>query len=134
MNARSGVTLSAGLLRIPLRTSFRHAAAERARGESLFVQAAGPDGLHGFGEGCPRPYVSGETLQSCAVFFRQHQASLQDAITDIEALRAWVDRHAPGIDANPAAWCAVELALLDLVGRASGRSLETVLGLPRVHG
>lgn len=134
MSARSRVLLSAGLLRIPLRTTFRHAAAERACGESLLVRATGPGGMHGFGEGCPRPYVSGETPKSCAAFFRRHRASLQDAITDVEALNTWVTRQVLEIDANPAAWCALELALLDLLGHTSDRSLEAMLGLPAIAG
>ena len=33
------------------------------------------------------------------------------------------------IDINPAAWCAVELAFLDLFGRAADRPVEALLGL-----
>jgi L-alanine-DL-glutamate epimerase-like enolase superfamily enzyme len=38
------------------------------------------------------------------------------------------------IDANPAAWCAVELAILDLLSRAAGQSIEAFLSRPSVHG
>ncbi|MBK8570385.1 MAG: hypothetical protein IPN81_10745 [Nitrosomonadales bacterium] len=34
------------------------------------------------------------------------------------------------IDKDPAAWCAIELALLDLLGKSEGLSLESLLALP----
>ncbi len=47
-------------LRVPLKMTFRHASAARTHGESLWVEAS--RGAHrGYGEGCPRSYVTGET-------------------------------------------------------------------------
>lgn len=134
MKSRARINLTAGILRMPLRAAFKHASAERAAGESLWVEAAGPDGARGFGEGCPRTYVTGETPASCAAFFRRHRASLQDSASELDALRMWTERHAAEIDRNPAAWCAIETALLDLLGRSAGYPLEMLLGLPPAAG
>jgi L-alanine-DL-glutamate epimerase-like enolase superfamily enzyme len=38
------------------------------------------------------------------------------------------------IDRNPAAWCALELALLDLLAREQGQPVEALLGLPPLRG
>jgi L-alanine-DL-glutamate epimerase-like enolase superfamily enzyme len=38
------------------------------------------------------------------------------------------------IDANPAAWCAIELALLDVIGKEKHQSLETLLSVPPIAG
>lgn len=51
-------------LRVPLKMTFRHASAARTHGESLWVEAS-RGALRGFGEGCPRSYVTGETRASC---------------------------------------------------------------------
>ena len=77
-------------------------------------------GRIGFGEGCPREYVTGESLASAQAFVAAHSADWRSRIRDVESLGAWVQAHEPEIDANPAAWTAVELALLDLFGKARG--------------
>lgn len=40
--------------------------------------------------------------------------------------------HASLIDANPAAWCAMELAMLDALSRQAGTTVDEWLGLPPV--
>jgi len=42
-------------LRIPFKTAFRHASAERSETSSLWVEAVATDGTVGYGESCPRP-------------------------------------------------------------------------------
>src|SRR5207245_232607 len=53
---------------------------------------------------------------------------------DVDSLASWVSRHNAEIDRNPAAWTAVELALLDLMGKHAGKSIEALLGLPELSG
>lgn len=43
-------------------------------------------------------------------------------------------QHERAIDCNPAAWCAVELALLDAIGASENASVEQLLGLRDVAG
>ena len=55
-------------LRIPLARSFKHASAERTCTESLLAVVRDASGREGLGEGCPRSYVTGESLEdACAV-------------------------------------------------------------------
>lgn len=120
-------------LRVPLKMTFRQASAARTHGESLWVEAA--RGEHrGYGEGCPRSYVTGETRASCRQWLGTWQASIQSECTSLDALRAWMAVHAGEIDASPSAWCAIELALLDLFARERGQSVEALLGLPAPGG
>lgn len=118
-------------LEIPFRTSFKHASAERAKTASIWVDAAAADGdLVGHGEGCPREYVTGESVNSAIEWFERHRSDIVAGITDLESMKAWIDNHGPAIDHGPAAWCAVELALMDLLGREAGQSMESLLSLP----
>ena len=118
-------------LEISFKTSFKHASADRAKTSSVWVEAhANNGGLIGYGEGCPREYVTGENIESAFNWIEQHQSSLIRDITSLESLKAWVAKQEKTIDKNPAAWCAVELALLDLLGKDKGQSLEALLSLP----
>jgi len=121
-------------LRIPLVSSFRHASAERVESSSVWVEIRCEDGTHGCGEGCPRTYVTGETVDSARAFLADHEVSIRRSVTGLASLRAWAADHKLAIDANPAAWCAVELALLDLVAQAANQPVEVILGLPRLSG
>ncbi len=118
----------------PFRAVFRHASASRSSTENLIVAARSADGLTGYGEGCPRSYVTGETAESAAAFVRKHAPAVADAARDEPGLRAWAEAHRSEIDEHPAAFCAVELAVLDLLGKTAGVPIEDVLGLPRLAG
>jgi L-alanine-DL-glutamate epimerase-like enolase superfamily enzyme len=120
-------------LRIPFKVAFRHAAAERAETESVWIDAIGADGLVGSGESCPRLYVTGETLETARAFTAEHEEELREA-TSIEVLREWMEAHRALIDANPAAWCALELAILDLLGKRHGTPVEALLSMPPIAG
>lgn len=121
-------------LRIPFRIAFKHASAERNETQAVLAVARSSDGLTGYGEGCPRNYVTGETDASVAGFFETHRHNIESTVTDLPLLRAWCDRHEPDIDKNPAAWCAIELALLDLFARQDNRPMEALLGLSPLAG
>jgi L-alanine-DL-glutamate epimerase-like enolase superfamily enzyme len=113
---------------IPFWTSFAHASAVRSQAENVLVVAEDEEGRVGIGEGCPRPYVTGETCETAEAFLEAHRASFMD-ITDLAALRNWIAVHQDEIDAAPSAFCAAELALLDLMGQRCGRSIEGLLGI-----
>lgn len=111
------------------RMRFAHGSATRSRTENVICIARG-DGLTGYGEGCPRSYVTGETIATAARFFDTHRASLERDIRDLPGLRAWIAEHGAVIDTNPAAFCAVEIALIDLFAQQAGQGIEAFLGLP----
>ena len=119
---------------VPFKVVFRHASASRDRAENLIVACHGEDGGVGYGEGCPRQYVTGETVPAGLAFIRAHADSFVADVRDLASLRAWIDAHRDAIDRNPAAFCAMEIGALDLFGRASGQPLEELVELPRLHG
>lgn len=126
--------ISATALTLPFNVAFRHASAERTAMQSLWVEAHTEEGTVGYGEGCPREYVTAENLESAQSFVQQHADRWINGIHDIATLSRWVELHSSEINDHPAAWCAVELALLDLIGRAEGRSVERLLGLTELSG
>ncbi|MCG3178115.1 MAG: L-Ala-D/L-Glu epimerase [Phycisphaerae bacterium] len=118
---------------LPMRVKFRHAAAERSLTENLVVEAELGNGAVGYGESVPRPYVSGETLDSAA-------AAVRDVLID-RILPIRPDRFSdllgmvndlPFTDGAgrviASARAAVELALLDAYSRTFRRSLEEIAG------
>ena len=127
-------SIRASSLAIPFKLSFKHASAARASTQTIWVSAKGRDGRIGFGEGCPREYVTGESLPGAQAFVAAHSADWLENIRDVESLGVWIRAHEREIDANPAAWTAVELALLDLFGKSAGTPVESLLGLPPLGG
>lgn len=118
-------------LEIPFKAAFRHHSAERRQTQSLWVEASAA-GFTGYGEACPREYVSGEDLHSTAEFFARWQAHWQAELHNLTDLRNWVSAHQAEIDRHPAAWCALELALLDLLAQQADQSPEQLLELPPI--
>ena len=113
-------------LDIPFNTAFKHSSAERTATQSVWVEARS-GGVVGVGEGCPREYVTGESLASTQAFFDDHSYDLRHGVDSVASLAAWVDDHAAIIDANPAAWCAVELAILELFARREDVPVERLV-------
>lgn len=121
-------------INIPFKLAFRHASAERMETCSLWVESVSDNGITGYGESCPRSYVTGETLTTASAFFLKHQAALCNEIDSLAALRFWLAEHSSDIDANPAAWCAIELAILDMLAKENTQTIEALLGLPPLEG
>ena len=88
----------------------------------------------GVGECCPRDYVTGETTQSVSAFIRKHKPELESCIGSIEDLKNWMSDNRVTIDKNPAAFAAVEGALVDFLARSRGQSIEKLLDLPLLDG
>jgi L-Ala-D/L-Glu epimerase len=98
---------------IPMRVRFEHARAGRSTSSGVLVRLTLDDGSIGWGEGIPRDYVTGETLESAAGIIRSVYA---DRLTkDAPLAEEPVEDH--GVVHN-AAWCACELAYLDAVGKS----------------
>ena len=120
-------------LEIPFRVEFKHASASRNVTSAAWVVARSEQHT-GYGESCPREYVTGETMESVKLFFETHKDNLQDIIGSLASLQTWSLEHRNEIDQNPAAWCAIELALLDVLAREADQSIEQLLGLPGLSG
>ena len=127
-------SLEASELAIPFKGAFKHASAERNAMQSLWVRVRSASGTQGFGEGCPREYVTAESMSTALAFVDRHRAEWIESLGDVQSLIRWVSEHELEIDAHPAAWAAVELALLDLFGKLNDCSVERLLGLPELDG
>jgi muconate cycloisomerase len=123
---------------LPFRFSFGHAAAERRSTTNVFVKVTLSDGTVGFGEGVPRGYVTGESPESALdAVSRRYGPALAgaefsdagDVVAVLEAAAEETDGPSgPPIGPPGAAWCAVELALLDAAGRRFGLPISNWLG------
>jgi L-alanine-DL-glutamate epimerase-like enolase superfamily enzyme len=121
-------------LHIPFKAAFRHASAARSTTQTVWAEARDDSGNAGVGEGCPREYVTAESLDSALSFAESTAGKWIGTPLDLNAIRDWTSRREAAIDANPAAWTAIELALLDLLGKRQGQPLEALLGLPPASG
>src|SRR5687768_6761480 len=113
--------LTAFHVRIRLRRPFRHASRTRTETDNLIVRCVLGDGTIGYGEGLPREYVTGDTIDSSLALLKRSEfrsqfvecANLPRAVALAEQLTL---AEIPGDDRRcmgNAARCAVELALLD---------------------
>lgn len=122
-------------LQIPFVESFRHSTQVRQACDSVVVGVVDDDGVAGFGEGAPRPYVSGETPDGMV----EHLAAdlwpklvgveVPDPVADgLAALDALIpDVVLPAVIAPNAARCALELALLDCALRGQGAAVAALV-------
>jgi muconate cycloisomerase len=125
---------------LPFKVVFRHAAAARTTSDSLFLRARLDDGTEGWGEALPRAYVSGEGRGQAFALLRdtilpalvgRSFGSLPEVVSFLEkcdgkAPPEWVHPQVP----QTAAWCSVDLVLLDAFGRASGELARPAAGIP----
>ena len=116
---------------LPLKAKIRHASHERTESDSLVVRVVLDSGEVGYGEGVPRSYVTGETIDTAFVALEAFDAAravgkpadFGDAVQRIAGVEL------PEIATDPrgmfgnAARCALELALLDGFCRAYGHSV-----------
>lgn len=116
------------------KVTVRHASAVRAATENIIVRVQTASGAVGTGEGCPRQYVTGETVESARTFLRGAAPGAAVAAGTVDGLRSWMTDHRQSIDANPAAFCALELALLDALAGEQRVSVERLLGFPDLSG
>jgi muconate cycloisomerase len=119
-------------VRIPFVEAFRHSASGRAATDSVVVRVCDEAGTVGFGEGAPRPYVTGEStadvLDHLASVWPHVAERPLPAAGDLEALAAFVpDVGLPGALAAHAGRAALELAVLDCLLRRAGRSVASAL-------
>lgn len=130
------ISLELFLVRLPFRIRFEHRAAVRKESAGLLARIVLSDRTVGWGEGIPRAYVTGETVEAAAQAVREFYAP---------RLRSWdpadFDQAAVEAASLPtfsrdgrvfnAARCSLELALLDAYGRCFHRKLfEAAAPLP----
>ncbi len=120
-------------LHLPFRSGFKHAAAQRAGTDTVVAAALLADGTIGYGEGLPRKYVTGETVES--VLYNVGD-TLADCLQKVEP-RTFADLldladNLPFTNAQNqiihSARCCVELALLDAYGKYFNSGLASIAG------
>lgn len=125
-------------VRIPFKKKITHASHSRTDTDSLVVRCRLTDGTEGWGEGLPRPYVTGENLDQAWDVLRATDLAGQlggewtDLGSSIERLQAFDVHRQPGDDRGcfgNSARCAVELSVLDAFCRAGQKPLSAVTAL-----
>ena len=127
---------------VPLKRVVRHASFERSESENLVVRVSLSDGTTGYGEGVPRSYVTGETIESTFSDLEGgdwarligRPGSFAEVVDQLETLTLPRIESDPRGMAGNAARCALELAILDAYGRKFGESLGRVVELARASG
>ena len=131
------VELTAYHIRIPLRKPIRHASHTRTETDNLLVRCVLEDQTMGHGEGVPRDYVTGETIDGALELLRRSDVPAQlEPCSDFARAVALAEQlhlaPVPGDDRGcqgNAARCAVELAVLDAYGQCFGEGLSSVTRL-----
>jgi L-alanine-DL-glutamate epimerase-like enolase superfamily enzyme len=122
-------------VQIPLKTKIQHASHTRRMTDSVIVRCVLNDGTQGWGEGLPREYVTGETIDSAFELLRATPLAgqLDAEISNVESAIALCEEFSltrPQTDPRNcfgnSIRCAVELSILDAVCRAEGLPLSEV--------
>ncbi len=120
---------------IPFTETFTHSAQVRRACDSVVVRVVNEEGVAGFGEGAPRPYVTGETPDSVLkhlvgdVWPSLAGTELPNPVEDgLAAFDAVIpETTVAGVIAPNAARCALELATLDCALRSTGASVALLI-------
>lgn len=129
------IKIIARQVHIPLRKPIKHASHERSSTENLIVECHLDNGIVGFGEGVPRDYVTGETIDSAFETLKRSDLSqlarhkpqyLEEAVQRADDIKLCTGGDDPRkIKAN-AVHCALEIAYLDAYCQAFGEPVSRV--------
>ncbi len=120
-------------MEIPFNVKFEHAQASRSQAYGILIQITNGKHIRAYGESSPRTYVTGEDYDTAKDFYKLHLQSIIDSIKDYPSLLTWVYNNQVLIDKNPAAWCALELALLDYFAKTEKTSVESLMAIPSIE-
>ncbi|MBM3529372.1 MAG: hypothetical protein FJX62_14875 [Alphaproteobacteria bacterium] len=115
---------------LPLKSPMKMANATVSTAENLLVRVEAAGGQVGWGEAASAPTMTGDTLGGLVAAVRDHLGPMlvgQDA-REWPSLRPRLHQALLG---NGGAHSALEMALLDLAGRASGTRLIDLVARPR---
>jgi muconate cycloisomerase len=115
---------------LPLKASMKMAGETVATAGNLLVRIEAANGHAGWGEAASAPTMTGDTLGGMVAAVRDHLSPMlvgQDAL-EWTRVRPALHRTLVG---NGGAHSAVEMAVLDLVGRITGRRLIDLVARPR---
>src|SRR5712691_5585179 len=78
--------ITAWQVRIPLKKPIQHASHTRTETDNIVVRVILDDKTEGYGEGVPREYVTGETIDSALALLKQ--SALSDQLEDWHTFRS----------------------------------------------
>jgi len=110
---------------LPFSGAFSHSRSTKTSADNIVVEVIAENGkITGYGEGAPRPGVTGESqesaMDSLGLFIRK--GSFPRELNDVSQVWDFVDGLPEGKEHNSAI-CALEMALLDALGKLQGRSV-----------
>jgi muconate cycloisomerase len=119
-------------LKLGFQSPIKHNLATHEGSDNLVLRVTTADGITGFGEGVPRVFVTGEVLSHSLSFLREvlTPAILAGDFPSPQALvkgLANLYQHAQA-QRHPAAFCALETALLDAAGRTWDMPVTELIG------
>ncbi|MCC9656128.1 dipeptide epimerase [Rhodopirellula halodulae] len=136
--------LTAYLVPLPLKREIKHASFTRTESINLLIRCRLADGTIGWGEGVPRPYVTGETPEGCLQqlagsnlnpVFDLSASNWDEVITLCDALQFHKQTDNPRGCGSNSLRCAVELSLLDAFGKCFGQPIsDLVQHVPEAAG
>ncbi len=112
---------------LPLKKAVAMAGATVSRALNLLVRIEAADGTVGWGEAASAPTMTGDTLGGLVAAVRDHLGPLLIG-EDAWMRPALCRRLKSALFGNTGAHSAIEVALLDLAGQASGMSVVDLIG------
>jgi L-alanine-DL-glutamate epimerase-like enolase superfamily enzyme len=111
---------------LPMKKPVVMAGVEIRTADNVFVRLEGDSGVVGWGEAASAPTMTGETVESMMAAITYLTPAVEGRLAEdiAGAIAAMSNR----MYANNAAKAAIEIALHDLVGRATGRPAYALLG------
>jgi muconate cycloisomerase len=113
---------------LPLKKPMKMAGVNITHAQNVLVRVETKDGTVGWGEAASAPTMTGDTLGGLVAAVRDHLAPL---LTGEDAWQrpALARRMKAALTGNTGAHSAVEMALLDLVGRAGNVAVIDIVGV-----
>lgn len=122
------INIQAFPLQIPLNIPFGQAGNTATHSASVILKLTSAVGVTGYGECCPRPYVTGEDIGSVLKDLQGLESCKKllcfETLADIQK---WMLKEAP-LKFGQATLCAIEMALLDVWSRVYAEPLVSLLG------
>ena len=110
-------------VKLPFSFDFSHSLRKRSYVDNIIVEIiAQQEDVIGYGEGAPRSYVTGESIESTVKSIRHFikRDTFPRKLNDISQIWNFIDDITRGREHN-ASICALETALLDALGKSQNR-------------
>ncbi len=117
-------------IKIPLKNPVMHHLGSYRFSESIIVKVTTDKGIIGWGEARPRPYLTGETLESVrttiADLCAKHLSG--KVFANFEDVRKYLQQSIQVAKNMLSAYCGLELSILDAAGKEFRRNIIDIIG------